>query len=54
VDDLGEACVFSLRHCQPRQVDQPFLNVGTVVDLTILELAEGLRSTVARFREDLN
>ena len=51
VDDLGEACVFVLEHWDltaanaPRDADGeplPFLNVGTGVDLTILELAEAV------------
>ena len=42
VDDLGEACVFALEHCQPGPEDQQFLNVGTGVDLTIRELAEAV------------
>ena len=40
VDDLGEACVFVLENWQPDFEDPPFLNVGTGVDLTILELSE--------------
>ena len=99
VDDLGEACVFALKHWQPGPEDQQFLNVSTGVDLAIRELAkavapatgfqgeirwdatkpdgtpkkpldvcrladlgwrariplaQGLRSTLAQFREDLN
>jgi GDP-L-fucose synthase len=42
VDDLGEACVFSLKHWQPGPDEQQFLNVGTGVDLTIRELAEAV------------
>ena len=42
VDDLGEACVFALEHWQPGPDEQQFLNVGTGVDLTIRELAEGV------------
>ena len=40
VDDLGEACVFTLERWQPGVDDPSFLNVGTGVDLTIRELAE--------------
>lgn len=43
VDDLGEACVFALRHWQPGLQEVPFLNVGTGVDLSICELAEAVR-----------
>ena len=42
VDDLGEACVFALENWQPGPDEQQFLNVGTGVDLTIRELAEGV------------
>ena len=52
VDDLGEACVFTLERWQPG-VDDPSLNVGTGVDLTIRELAETwlkLRDTEAHLR----
>jgi GDP-L-fucose synthase len=42
VDDLGEACVFVLKHWQPWWDEQQFLNVGTGVDLTIRELAEAV------------
>jgi GDP-L-fucose synthase len=51
VDDLGEACVFALRHWDPSLDSAPvddagkplsFLNVGTGVDLSIRELAESV------------
>ena len=42
VDDLGEACVFALEHCQPGPEELQHLNVGTGVDLTIRELAEAV------------
>jgi len=51
VDDLGEACVFALEHWAPDAADAPrdddgeplsFLNVGTGLDLSIRELAEGV------------
>jgi GDP-L-fucose synthase len=42
VDDLGEACVFSLERWQPGQENPPHLNVGTGVDCTIRELAEAV------------
>jgi len=42
VDDLGEACVFALEHWQPAPEALQFLNVGTGVDLPILELAEAV------------
>jgi GDP-L-fucose synthase len=41
-DDLGEACVFALKHWQPGPDELPFLNVGTGVDLSIRELAEAV------------
>lgn len=42
VDDLGEACVFSLKHFNPAPGDLTHLNVGTAVDLSIRELAESV------------
>jgi GDP-L-fucose synthase len=51
VDDLGEACVFSLEHWDPAGSDAPLdtagellplLNVGTGIDLTIRQLAEAV------------
>ena len=42
VDDLGQACVFSLEQWQPGPDEQQFINVGTGVDLTIRELAEAV------------
>ncbi len=42
MDDLGEACVFALEHWQPGPDELQFLNVGTGLDLTILELAEAV------------
>jgi GDP-L-fucose synthase len=42
VDDLGEGCVFALAHWQPRPDEQQFFNVGTGVDLSILELAQAV------------
>ena len=40
VDDLGEACVFSLENWQPSSDECQFLNVGTGVDVSIKNLAE--------------
>ena len=41
VDDLADACVFSLESWNPTSPEEPsFLNVGTGIDLTIKELAE--------------
>jgi GDP-L-fucose synthase len=40
--DLGEACVFALENWQPELDEIPFLNVGTGVDLSIRDLAEGV------------
>ncbi|KZR79900.1 GDP-L-fucose synthase [Prochlorococcus marinus str. MIT 1342] len=54
-DDLGEACVFALKHWDPASTDAPrndegtplgFLNVGTGVDLSIKDLAEQVAATV--------
>jgi GDP-L-fucose synthase len=51
VDDLGNACVFALKHWDPSSDSAPaddagkplsFLNVGTGVDLSIRELAESV------------
>lgn len=53
VDDLGEACVFSLERWS-LEPDQPaFLNVGTGVDLTIRELAEAV-SKVMGYQGSIN
>ena len=41
-DDLGEACVFALKHWNPGPDEVSFLNVGTGVDLSIRELAEAV------------
>ena len=55
VDDLGEACVFALKHWSPLNNAGPrddegnplfFLNVGTGIDLSIRELAEEVASAV--------
>jgi GDP-L-fucose synthase len=42
VDDLGEACVFSLEKWQPDSAQYQFLNIGTGIDLSIQELAESI------------
>ena len=42
LDDLGEACVFSLERRQPGAEGPPFLNVGTGVNITICELAKAV------------
>jgi GDP-L-fucose synthase len=42
VDDLGEACVFALEQWQPGPDELQHLNVGTGVDLSILELAQAV------------
>lgn len=42
VDDLGDACVFSLEHLQVGPNDPPFFNVGTGLDLTIQALAKAV------------
>jgi GDP-L-fucose synthase len=42
VDDLGDACVFALKHWQPDADQLQHLNVGTGVDLTIRDLAEAV------------
>ena len=42
VDDLGEACVFALKHWQPCPGQLPFLNVGTGIDLSIKDLAHAV------------
>lgn len=39
VDDLGEACVFSLENWIPTSGELPYINVGTGLDLSIRELA---------------
>ncbi len=42
VDDLADACLFLMRHYS----DDPHINVGTGVDLSIRELAEKVRDVV--------
>jgi len=42
VDDLGEACVFSLEHFNPAPGELTYLNVGTGMDLSIRELADAV------------
>ena len=42
VDDLGDACVFTLEHWQPSSEELPFINVGTGKDQTIRDLAEAV------------
>ena len=39
VDDLAQACVFTLEFWQPEPEAPSFLNVGTGIDLSIRELA---------------
>ena len=46
VDDLGDACVFSLEQWQPGADDLQHLNVGTEVDISIHELAELVASSM--------
>ena len=46
VDDLGEACVFTLERWQPASEELQFLNVGTELDLTIRELAEAVAAAM--------
>jgi GDP-L-fucose synthase len=43
VDDLADACVFLMANYD----DEPHINVGTGIDLTIKELAEQIRDVVA-------
>jgi GDP-L-fucose synthase len=40
VDDLGEACVFTLENWVPQPVESSYLNVGTGMDLPIADLAD--------------
>ena len=42
VDDLGDACVFSLERLKVGPNDPPFFNVGTGLDLTIQALAKAV------------
>ena len=46
VDDLAEACVFSLEYWQPVLNDLQFLNIGTGLDLAIRDLAKLIASCV--------
>jgi GDP-L-fucose synthase len=52
VDDLGEACVFSLEQWKPGPDELQFLNVGTGMDLTIRELAEAV-ATATGYRGEI-
>ena len=45
VDDLAEACVFTLENWNCSEQTQ-YLNVGTGIDLTIRELAELIAKTI--------
>ncbi len=54
-DDLGDACVFALKHWSPEAEDAPkddqgqpltFLNVGTGIDLSIKTLAQQVANAV--------
>ena len=46
VDDLGEACIFALKHWAPDKDEIQYLNVGTGVDLSIKSLAQQIASVV--------
>ena len=46
VDDLGDACIFTLERWRPKINELMFLNVGTGVDLTIKELATKIANVV--------
>ena len=48
VDDLGEACVFALENWRPKLDELGILNVGTGIDLSIMELAQAV-STATGF-----
>ena len=52
VDDLGDACVWSLECWQPGLQDLPWLNVGTGVDLSIRELAHQVAAAMG-FKGDI-
>lgn len=41
-DDLADACIFAMKNYS----DEPFLNVGPGIDITILELAEIIAKTI--------
>ena len=41
-EDLADACVFVMKNYS----DEPFLNVGTGVDITIMELAETIAKVI--------
>ena len=56
VDDLGDACVFALKHWSPNDLRAPcdasgqplpFLNVGTGNDLSILQIANEIAGVVS-------
>ena len=42
VDDLGEACVFTLEHWKPSPGELNYLNVGTGIDVRISDLAQAV------------
>lgn len=44
-DDLAEACVFLMKNFDAQEIGE-FINIGTGVDCTILELAEIIKETV--------
>ena len=46
VDDLAEACVFTLENWKPSPEQTQYLNVGTGIDSTIRELAELIAKTI--------
>jgi GDP-L-fucose synthase len=52
VDDLGEACVFTLERWQQEKNQPSFLNVGTGVDITIRELSEAIAEATC-YRGDI-
>jgi GDP-L-fucose synthase len=45
-DDLGDASIFVLENWFPIKHDQPFVNVGTGIDLTIKDLSESIAKVV--------
>lgn len=45
-DDLAEACIFLMKNCEAKDIGE-FINIGTGIDCTILELAQTIKKVVA-------
>ncbi|EKE04307.1 MAG: hypothetical protein ACD_20C00087G0012 [uncultured bacterium] len=45
-EDLAEACIFLMKNCEAKDIGE-FINIGTGIDCTILELAQTIKEVVA-------